>query len=50
MVLTYVDRGTILSHVPLWSRTHQSLPVHLSFYPIRAEDDTTRHYLVIHHF
>jgi CheY-like chemotaxis protein len=50
MVLAYVDRGAILSHVPLWSRTHQSLPVHLSFYPIRAEDDTATQYLVIHHF
>jgi hypothetical protein len=50
MVLAYVGRGAILSHVPLWSRTHQAVPVHLSFYPIRAEDDTATQYLVIHHF
>jgi len=50
MVLSYVNRGAILSHVPLWSRTRQAVPVHLSFYPVRAEDDTTSHYLVIHHF
>jgi hypothetical protein len=26
------------------------VPVHLSFYPIRAENDQIDHYLVIHHF
>ncbi len=50
MVLSYVHRGAILSHVPMWSRTRQAIPVHLSFYPIRTEDDTAKHYLVIHHF
>ena len=50
MTLGYVHRGAILSHVPLWSRTRQAVPVHLSFYPIRAEDDTAKLYLVIHHF
>ena len=50
MTLGYVHRGAILSHVPLWSRTRQPVPVHLSFYPVRADDDTAKHYLVIHHF
>jgi CheY-like chemotaxis protein len=50
MALSYINRGAILSYVPLWSRTRQSVPVHLSFYPIRTEDDTARNYLVIHHF
>jgi CheY-like chemotaxis protein len=50
MVRGYVGRGAILSHVPLWSRTHQAVPVHLSFYPIRADEDLSTLYLVIHHF
>jgi hypothetical protein len=50
MALGYVDRGAILSHVPLWSRTRQAVPVHLSFYPIQGEDENEKHYLVIHHF
>ncbi|HEX4140563.1 MAG TPA: response regulator [Candidatus Methylacidiphilales bacterium] len=50
LVLGYIDQGTSLSHAPLWSRTRQSVPVHLSFYPIRGGDGPPTHYLVIHHF
>ncbi|MCE0484310.1 MAG: response regulator [Methylacidiphilales bacterium] len=50
MVLSFVGRDSILSHVPLWSHTRQSVPVHLSFYPVHAEDESQRHYLIIHHF
>ncbi len=50
MTLGYINRDTILSHVPLWSRTRQAIPVHLSFYPVRAEDNEPKYYLVIHHF
>ncbi len=50
MVLGYIQRGAILSHVPLWSRTRQAVPVHLSFYPINNADGTVTQYLVIHHF
>lgn len=50
MTLGYIHRGAILSHVPLWSLTRQPVPVHLSFYPVRDEDDTAKYYLVIHHF
>lgn len=50
MILGYVSRDAILSHVPLWSHTRQAVPVHLSFYPIHNEDESLRHYLVIHHF
>jgi len=50
MTLGYINRGVILSHVPLWSRTRQAVPVHLSFYPVRGDDDTVQYYLVIHHF
>ncbi len=50
MVLSYVNRGAILSHVPLWSTTRQQVPVHLSFYPVHADDGTVYQYLVIHHF
>jgi CheY-like chemotaxis protein len=50
MVLSFIDRGAIVSYVPLWSETRQAVPVHLSFYPIRAEGDQINHYLVIHHF
>jgi len=49
MTLGYVERGDILSHVPLWSLTRQEVPVYLSFYPIRSADEQVRHYLVIHH-
>jgi CheY-like chemotaxis protein len=49
MVLEYVETGSILSHVPLWSLTRQEVPVYLSFYPIRSGDEQVRHYLVIHH-
>jgi hypothetical protein len=50
MVLSYINRGAILSHVPLWSKTRQQVPVHLSFYPIHADDGSVQQYLVIHHF
>jgi CheY-like chemotaxis protein len=50
MVLSFIQRGAIVSYVPLWSETRQAVPVHLSFYPIRAENDQIDHYLVIHHF
>jgi CheY-like chemotaxis protein len=50
MVLSYTNRGAILSHVPLWSTTRQPIPVHLSFYPIHADDGTLTQYMVIHHF
>jgi CheY-like chemotaxis protein len=49
MTLGYVERGDILSHVPLWSLTRQEVPIYLSFYPIRSADEQVRHYLVIHH-
>jgi CheY-like chemotaxis protein len=50
MVLSFIERGAIVSYVPLWSQTPQAVPVHLSFYPIRGENDQIGHYLVIHHF
>ena len=50
MVATYVEKGSIVSHVPLWSHTRQSVPVHLSFYPIRSENGQIDQYLVVHHF
>ncbi len=50
MIVNYISRGAILSHAPLWSRTRQAAPVHLSFYPIRSEHETAGQYLVIHHF
>ena len=50
MVLEFIQRGAIVSYVPLWSQTPQAVPVHLSFYPIRTEVDQIDHYLVVHHF
>jgi CheY-like chemotaxis protein len=50
MVVGFIDQGSIISYAPLWSRTRQSVPVHLSFYPIRGCDGPISHYLVIHHF
>ena len=50
MVVGYIDQGASISHAPLWSRTRQSVPVHLSFYPIRGGEGSPTHYLVIHHF
>lgn len=50
MILSFINRGAILSYVPLWSQTPQAMPVHMSFYPIRVENDQVNHYLVIHHF
>ena len=50
MFLSYINRGALLSHVPLWSTTRQQVPVHLSFYPIHLNDGTVTQYLVIHHF
>jgi CheY-like chemotaxis protein len=49
MMLNFISRGSIVSHVPLWSHTRQSSPVHLSFYPIH-DGDKIKQYLVIHHF
>ena len=54
MVLGFIDRGAIVSHVPLWSQTRQAVPVHLSFYPDprrrRRSASSVNQYLVIHHF
>jgi CheY-like chemotaxis protein len=50
MVVGYIDQGASMSYAPLWSRTRQSVPVHLSFYPIRGGEGAPTHYLVIHHF
>jgi len=50
MVVGFIDQGASISYAPLWSRTRQSVPVHLSFYPIRGGDGPITHYLVIHHF
>jgi CheY-like chemotaxis protein len=50
MVLSFIQQGSVVSYVPLWSQTRQTVPVHLSFYPIRGENDQVNHYLVIHHF
>ena len=50
MVVGYIEQGASISHAPLWSRTRQAVPVHLSFYPIRGAEGTPSHYLVIHHF
>jgi CheY-like chemotaxis protein len=50
MVVGYVEKGAIVSHFPLWSHTRQSVPVHLSFYPVRSADGSINQYLVIHHF
>ena len=50
MILSFIELGTVVSFVPLWSHTRQTVPVHLSFYPIRVEGDQINHYLVIHHF
>ena len=49
MALGYIGRGAILSHAPLWSKTRQEVPVHLSFYPIQGGEEAITHYLVIHH-
>ncbi len=50
MVLGFIEQASIVSYTPLWSHTRQAVPVHLSFYPIRAENDQINQYLVIHHF
>lgn len=50
MILSYIRRDAILSYAPLWSRTQQTVPVHLSFYPVHSEDPAVKYYLVIHHF
>jgi CheY-like chemotaxis protein len=50
MVLSFVQQGSVVSYVPLWSQTRQAVPVHLSFYPIRSANEQIDHYLVIHHF
>jgi CheY-like chemotaxis protein len=50
MVLGFIDQASIMSYAPLWSRTRQTVPVHLSFYPVRNGDSPITQYLVIHHF
>jgi CheY-like chemotaxis protein len=50
LVQGYIDQGASISHAPLWSRTRQSVPVHLSFYPIHGGEGPATHYLVVHHF
>ena len=50
MILSYISQDSVLSFAPLWSRTQQTVPVHLSFYPVHSEDPAVKHYLVIHHF
>jgi CheY-like chemotaxis protein len=49
MVVGFVSRGALLSYVPMWTRTRQDFQVYLSFYPIRENEDSISHYLVIHH-
>jgi DNA-binding response OmpR family regulator len=49
MTLGFIGRGAVLSHVPLWSKTRQDVPIYLSFYPIRGQDEAITHYFVIHH-
>jgi CheY-like chemotaxis protein len=50
MVVGFIDQGSIVSYAPLWSRTRQAVPVHLSFYPVRDGTAPITQYLVIHHF
>jgi len=50
MIVGFIERSAVVSYVPLWSLTRQSVPVHLSFYPIRNGDEPVAQYLVIHHF
>jgi CheY-like chemotaxis protein len=49
MAMGFIGRGAVLSHVPLWSKTRQDVPIYLSFCPIRGADNAVTHYLVIHH-
>jgi CheY-like chemotaxis protein len=49
MAMGFIGRGAVLSHVPLWSKTRQDVPIYLSFCPIRGQDNAVTHYLVIHH-
>ena len=49
MAMGFIGRGEVLSHVPLWSKTRQDVPIYLSFCPIRGADNAVTHYLVIHH-
>jgi CheY-like chemotaxis protein len=49
MAMGFIGRGAVLSHVPLWSKTRQDVPIYLSFCPIRGADNEVTHYLVIHH-
>jgi CheY-like chemotaxis protein len=48
MVVSFIERGAIISYVPLWSNIRQVAPVHLSFYPVLTDSDVINHYLVIH--
>ena len=50
MTLSFIQQGAVVSYVPLWSHTRQPVPVHLSFYPIRGENELITQYFVIHHF
>jgi DNA-binding response OmpR family regulator len=49
MAMGFIGRGAVLSHVPLWSKVRQDVPIYLSFCPIRGQDNEIAHYLVIHH-
>jgi len=48
MILSFVQRGALVSYVPLWSKIRLPAPVHLSFYPVTGDDGMVRSYLVIH--
>src|ERR1700677_717081 len=48
MINSFVLRGAPISYVPLWSKVRQPAQVHLSFYPVTAEDGMVRSYLVLH--
>ena len=50
MVLGFIEQAAVVSYAPLWSHTRQTVPIHLSFYPIRAENNQINQYLVVHHF
>jgi CheY-like chemotaxis protein len=49
MVVKFIDEGSALSHVPLWSATRQDNPVYISFYPVRSGEEPVTDYLAIHH-
>lgn len=49
MVLSSVERGALLNHVPLWSKTKQDFQIYLSFLPVQSGEEHVKHYLVVHH-